>query len=987
MSTPIESLEIEIKANATKAAKGLDDLARSLDKIKRATKGGLGLEAASKQIKNLDSAAKSSINVLAKLQMAYNSLRTGAKIIGSAIKKTNDYIEDVNLFTVSMGEYASEARKYADQVGEIMGIDPGEWMRNQGVFMTLATGFGVVSDRAYTMSKNLTQLGYDLSSFFNLSYEDAMEKLQSGLAGELEPLRRIGYDLSQARLQQEAYTLGIQKKVSAMTQAEKAELRYHAIMTQVTTAQGDMARTLNAPANQLRVLSAQVTQAARAIGSIFIPVLNAVLPYLIAVAKVIRLVASTIASLFGFEMPDVDYSGMNSFASGAEGASDALGNAADNAKKLKNFTMGFDELNVIDPTSASGGSGGAGAGLGGSGFDFELPEYDFLDKIADSRVGQIVDEMKEWLGLTEEIDSWSEFFDTNLGQILITVGLIGAGIGAWKITTGLMTSIATFKKVLEGLGSMAKGFTITLGATIAITSLTINWKALYDAVKNGLDELNFTEILLSGGGIVLGGAIIGKALGSAVLGAAIGGIVAGIPAFFVGIYDACMKGLNWLNGLLIPAGATAAGAGIGAIIGMLGGPVTAGIGALIGLAVGALTDLTIVIVQNWEAIVTWFDKNVCIPVANFFKNLWAGITDIWNKSASWFDSNVIQPIVGFFGGLWDGISGGASTCWGAIVEFFTPAIDWFSQLFGSIFQTISDIFYNIGVIASGCWEIIKAVWGIVSEWFNTTIVQPVATFFEGLWNGISTAAATAWDEIKRVYNVVSDWFNTNLIQPVTTFFSGLWDGFLEGAKTAWDETKKVFSTVAEFFRTTFETAWQGIVNVFSIAGEIFVDIKDGIVTAFKTVVNAIIRGINKVVAIPFNGINKMLDILRNAEIAGIKPFGRLISINVPEIPLLASGGFVDTGQMFIAREAGAEMVGSIGRKTAVANNDQIVAGIASGVAEANTESNALLREQNSLLRELLSKETNVSIDGKSITKTVERVQRERGRTLVMGGAY
>lgn len=167
------------------------------------------------------------------------------------------------------------------------------------------------------MSKNLTQLGYDLSSFFNISVEDAMQKLQSGISGELEPLRRLGYDLSQARLEATALSLGIDKSVQSMTQAEKAELRYYAIMTQVTTAQGDLSRTLEAPANQLRVLSAQFNMAARAIGNIFIPALNTILPYAIAVVQVIREIANAIASLFGFEMTEVDYSGITAGASGA----------------------------------------------------------------------------------------------------------------------------------------------------------------------------------------------------------------------------------------------------------------------------------------------------------------------------------------------------------------------------------------------------------------------------------------------------------------------------------------------------------------------------------------------------------------------------------------------------------------------------------------------------------------------------------------------
>lgn len=125
-----------------------------------------------------------------------------------------------------------------------MGIDPADWMRNQGIFQTLTTGFGVSAAKAEIMSKNLTQLGYDLSSFFNIAVGDAMQKLQSGISGELEPLRRLGYDLSQTRLKAIALQNGIKQSFNKMNQAQKSQLRYVAIMQQVTTAQGDMARTL-----------------------------------------------------------------------------------------------------------------------------------------------------------------------------------------------------------------------------------------------------------------------------------------------------------------------------------------------------------------------------------------------------------------------------------------------------------------------------------------------------------------------------------------------------------------------------------------------------------------------------------------------------------------------------------------------------------------------------------------------------------------------
>ena len=1001
--------------------------------------------------------SKSFTNLAAKITATVYTFKRIARVVASWIKESNEYVENMNLFSVSMGKYAESAKQYADKVSDVMGIDPSDWIRNQGVFMTLATGFGVAGDRAATMSQQLTQLGYDLSSFYNISVEEAMQKLKSGFSGELEPLRNLGYDLSQAKLGAIALSLGIDKSVSSMTQAEKAQLRYYAIMTQVTQVQGDMARTLNDPANQLRVLTAQLQMAARSLGNIFIPMLNAVLPYLIALAKVVRLVADAIAGLVGFEFAEVDYSGASNLESSFNGASDAIDEATGNAKKLNKVLLGIDELNVVSDSSGSG----AGADAFGSGFDFDIPTYDFIGEAANSRVNQIVEEMKEWLGLTGEINSWSDFFETQLGQILTLVGLIGAGLGAWKLASGTLTTIATLSELLKktNLTSLTKGIG---GGILALTGGAIEVAGIIDTFKNGLDGLNFGEILGGGGALAAGAAIIGSVLGSTLLGGAIGGILAGIPAFVSGVYDAIVHGIDLLSSLLIGAGATAAGAGIGAIIGMLGGPIGAGVGALIGLAVGLVTDLVILIVQNWEAISqwcsdacvvigqffsdlwsdivavwqtvsTWFNTNVIQPVVGFFSglwatvsgffvNLWADIVSIFTAIPGWFDTNVIQPVVGFFVGLWTGISNAASDCWNAIVNFFSPAVEWFAALFGSIWQTISDIFYNIGVIASGCWDVIKAVWGIVSAWFDANLIQPLVNFFVQLWstistaainawngiknaaialwdgiktvfsaistvvinvwNGIQTAAISAWNGIKSVYASVTTWISTNIIQPVGNFFTNLWNGFINGAKSAWAGVKSVFSSVVSFFKTTFENAWAGIVKVFSTAGTIFVNIKDAIVTAFKSVVNGIINGLNNVIAVPFNGINSALNKIKNIEILGLTPFSSLRTISVPVIPKLAQGGILDAGQLFIANERGPELVANAGRRTAVMNNDQIVESVSQGVYQAVV---AAMRATAG--NESGAQSVNVYLDGKQVYASMEQHRKERGASLMGNQVY
>lgn len=535
----VDSLTLQITSDITDANKGLNTLIKTLGKLEQATANGCGLGNVTKHLKDFNNVSLKIPSVNNKTSQSFAKLATKttalsygfAKIgkrIGAWIDESTNYVESVNLFTASMRQYANEAAEYADTVSEVMGIDPATWMKNQGVFMTLATGFGVVSDRAYIMSQQLTQLGYDLSSFFNISETEAMQKLQSGISGELEPLRRLGYDLSQAKLEATALSLGIDKAVSSMTQAEKAELRYYAIMTQVTTVQGDMARTLESPANQLRIFKAQVTQAARALGNIFIPILNALLPYAIAAAKVIRILANSIASLFNFTLPEIDYTGLGDFATSAEDASSGLDDATSSASKLKKTLLGIDELNIMSDTSSSGSD----SDIGGGSFDFELPTYDFLSEATESRVNEIVQEMKEWLGLTEDIDSWADLFNTRLGGILTTVGLIGVGLVGWKISKPLITGLQTVSLFLKA----ASGST---GAGSAVT-LLFGEKAMA-GISKFMGLIKGTSI----GGLIMGSG--STSLGATI--AAIGAVVAAVAALAAGLVIVAAESENFRRGI------------------------------------------------------------------------------------------------------------------------------------------------------------------------------------------------------------------------------------------------------------------------------------------------------------------------------------------------------------------------------------------------------------------------------------------------------
>lgn len=515
----------------------------------------------------------------------------------------------------------------------------------------------------------------------------------------------------------------------------------------------------------------------------FQPIYEAVLPALITLMRILTAVIQVIGQFFA-AISGKSYGQMAKNAKALNDQAKAIGGVGDAAKDAQKDLYSFDEINRQSDVSTS--SGGGGSAVGGSAADFD------------------------WLGEVEE----------RMNRIAKAVLLIGAALPLWKISSSLPGNLGKISGALSGI-------------LISVGGLVLEWDALSDAWENGVDWGNLFETVAGGGGIVAGGAMIGKALGSAVLGGAIGAIIAGIPAFVVGIKDAIANGLNLINASLTAIGATATGAGIGAIIGMIGGPIGAGIGALIGLAVGLITDLGILIYQKWDEICAFF-----APVAE------------------WFDVNVIQPISNFFSGLWDSISQWGSDCWENIKEFFSPAIEWFSELWGSVSKTIEDIFYNIGVIAEGCWETITIVWGIFSEWFDETVIQPVARFFSNLWNDISSWAISAWEDIRIVFSKIASWMDEHIIQPVAELFTGLWE-----------DITIIFGDVAGFFR--------GILN--------------GIISALNSALSWI-----------FGGVNNILGDLREFNIAGYTPFSEIRLISVPQIPYLAQGAVIPPNAPFAA---------------------------------------------------------------------------------------
>lgn len=389
------------------------------------------------------------------------SLKAIAEYLGNAVAKFNDFYEATDLFHNAMGNLSGEADTLISKMQGLLGVDPTKAMTYMATIQSLGTSFGLTSDKAYILSKNLTQLAYDEGSYWNKDVAETFTAMSSAISGEIEPIRRLGVDLSQARLQQELLALGFNKQVSSLSQADKAVLRYIAIMKQTANVQGNLAQTIQSPANQIKILKAQLDMLAKSVGSLLYPALKSILPPLIAAVQLIREFVEWVAKLMCVKVVFTDFT---KSADSVGGIGDAMDDTADSTKKaakaLKDYTMGFDELNIIDPTQGSSGSGG-GASAGNILGDVDLSGYDMFKNY----VGNTVDEIKE-----------------KVKKLLPIIAGVAAGFAAWKIADFLFSQLNNVHGLAYKLGQIVGELRKKLGlvnpelAVIAGTVALIVWR-------------------------------------------------------------------------------------------------------------------------------------------------------------------------------------------------------------------------------------------------------------------------------------------------------------------------------------------------------------------------------------------------------------------------------------------------------------------------------------------------------------------------------
>ena len=431
---------------------------------------------------------------------AYNGIKRVTSALGEFSKESINFVETKNLFDVSMGngveglnEYYDRAIQFQDKLGEKLSINTKDSMNYQALFNAMAKSMGIAANEAYKLSENFTKLGYDIASLYNLDPTAAMDKLRAGLAGQTKPLRDIGLDITQQSLTPIAQDLGIDRSVKNMSQAEKMILRYIAVLRQASLAQGDFAKTMDTPANQMRIFNNQISILKRNVGNLWAGMLTKILPYVNAVIMVINKLLQMLGSFFGFSVSS--FSGVSIADSiGADEAASDLGGATAAAKEFKKQLMGFDEIHNIElPDTSSGGGGGGGGGGGVSGIDPKLLEamqdYDNLMDSVKNKANEIRDKILDWLGFDPDGNLREGL--TNLEKILDVVKAIGVAFAAWKISS-------TIAKVVSTLGWVGKEKAMEIAAnlTLAIVGIYAQYMGTKHLLEGDVDIFSLLETLL-----------------------------------------------------------------------------------------------------------------------------------------------------------------------------------------------------------------------------------------------------------------------------------------------------------------------------------------------------------------------------------------------------------------------------------------------------------------------------------------------------------
>lgn len=551
-------------------------------------KKGNGAKQAKDDVKDLEKNVQNINKTLSSAVITATLSKVSQKLM-EAVKKSADYIETLNLLDVAYNGNTKAVREFTKQYAEILNLDDSTLISSAAHFKVLSQSMGLATETGEKFAKLLTQMTLDVSSLYNIDFEKAQSALQYAVEGRGTSLKqRTGVSVLETSVQTTLDTLGIDAVVEDMNDAEKAIARLISMEYQLQSSQGDLARTIEAPANQFRVLAEQATLAGRNIGNIFLSAVANVLPYLNGLMIALNKILAAIASLFGYSEGMFDFFDSGDVGSIADsfndlgGAVSGVGSSADKTRKKLLGLRGFDRLNVIKTPTESKGSGGGG---GGTGINPKL--LDAFNKMADlydsklegirTKASDIAEKILKWLGFTYELDPitgklklkynglsttlknmWNTFKKLPAtAKILVAVGLGTAalklyntmkkltGLGLFKSLKDLLSPTKTLLTSFIGINNVSSKLN-TLLPKIKTSLLGIGASAggtllLYDNFKKASEQgwnLSNTIGTLTGSiGILTGAIQVGYTFGGT-YGAIIGGVVGVIGAFATAVIAA-----------------------------------------------------------------------------------------------------------------------------------------------------------------------------------------------------------------------------------------------------------------------------------------------------------------------------------------------------------------------------------------------------------------------------------------------------------------
>ena len=909
--TPLATQVEKITVGFNKLPSKINAVNKYLDKNNKKIKNGTSLWSAF---------TKGLSGAIVKFRIITDNIKDVVRGVTDIIDKATSYEEALNLFAVSMGSQAEDATKWVEMFSDALYLDSSNVMQYMGSLNSLIGGLGVGAEKSYLMSKNLTQLAYDLASFKNMKFEEAFTKLQSGISGEIEPLRNVGVALSQNTLQELANSLGIKQRVAEMSEAQKAQLRYIQIIKSTSQWQGDMGRTLMTPANALRVVREQFTLLARAVGQVFLPIVMEAIPYVMALTEVLTDLAKKLSQMLGYKPTEINYDSLQNITSTITGIGDEADKTTD---KLNTMLAPFDELNVVQNQSKSGAGG---LGIGGD-LGLNLPEYDALEGLTE--------------GMSESIKEAKE----NLKKLLDVAIALGATIATWKVATGIVKFASMF----------AKGGTLYTGFQVIKTLLV---KSIIPALTTAVTAIGAFIGGLSAPVVAgIGLALISVGLGIKMVELATKKAIRPMEMFDEHISEASRVKLTPLLKEMRKLDDTIVGLELKSL---------------------KLDDKTIKTIKDQVAsirksIVDELDSDRNDDLKNLkplekalgkdaFAELETSINTYYDDKVNKVTENEkkINEIIAEARGQENGItkeqlekiqalreemnSIGIQSMTENEDEYLTimarlksnavaTSVEQASEIIKNAKKTKEDTIVEAEKQYDGIVERAKRLLlakAITEDQYNAIISSAEKTRDETIksaneqYDGIIDATKTKLGENTKYIDLETGKVKSNwnvFCEDVSKKWNKLWSDVGNGLSNAWESIKSFWNkNIAKFFTAEY---WKGVF--------------DGMIAGIKSGMNSVKKEFENFTAKIKTPHFEWVE-------GGIKATGwmkdALEALNLPtSIPKLkvnwyAEGGFPQTGELFVAREAGAEMVGRIGNQTAVANNDQITTSITNALITA-----------------------------------------------------